>query len=371
MFQFAIFDRDYQWQAPLGAVTALKATIRHNQISEATLSIAASHKRAALLAEPGARLRIRYRGEHLISGPVRLRSGDGPGVAGTLEFSVQSDFRILSNFLGWPAPSLPITQQGDDGSYWRRRAAAETVVKDAARLNIVQRAGFPLTIAVDKGRGGLVDVSLRMHPLADRLFPAVDDAGIGVSVQMIPGGLLLDCYVPEVRTTKLTEKSRVIRKWGFSETAPEATRGVIGAQGQGELREFIPFRSATREDEWGDVIEVFQDARDTSDGTTHQMRGQQALDETAATGTLTVELAESGNFRIFGPKGVKPGGIVTAVVGPGIEVTDVVREISVDWNREDGLKLSAVIGPKDDPMEQLMKAITTLSRGVTDLRVGT
>ncbi|MDQ0735337.1 Gp37-like protein [Arthrobacter agilis] len=370
MFQFAIFDRNYQWRAPLGSVTSLKATIRHNAISEATFSIPANHKRAGMLIEPGTRLRIRYRGEHLISGPVRLASGSSEPPR-TLEFSVQSDFRLLSNFLGWPAPMKAITQQGDDGAYWTMRDNAESVVKAAARQNILHRSEYPLTVAPDQSRGGLVDVSLRMHPLFDRLFPAVDAAGIGVSVEMIPGGLLLDCYVPKVRVTKLTEQSRVVRKWQFSRAAPEATRGVIGAQGSGDLREFIPFASAAREAEWGDVIEVFQDARDTADSVTHAMRGQEALNETAPVATLTVDLAESNNFRIFGPKGVKPGDIVTAVVGPGIEVTDVVREVSLDWSRSNGLSLSAVIGPKDDPMEQLMKAITTLARGVTDLRVGT
>jgi hypothetical protein len=371
MFEFAIFGKDYQWRAPLGNVTELKATIRHNAISEATLTIPASHKRQGMLREPGARLRIRYRGEHLISGPVRLQSAEGPGVSGSLTFSIQSDFRVLSNFLGWPAPSSPISQQGDDGAYWTMRGNAESVVKAAVRLNITERSAFPLAIAENQNRGGTVDVSLRMHPLFDRLFPAVDTAGLGVDVQMVPGGLVLDCYVPRVRRTKLTEQSRVVRNWKFTASAPEATRGVIGAQGVGELREFITFGSPEREALWGDVIEVFKDARDTSDSATHASRAKEALDDTDGAGSLTVDLAESGSFRIFGPNGVKPGDVVTAVVGPGIEVTDVVREVTLDWSRNDGLKLSAAIGPKDEPLEQIMKALMALARGVTDLRVGT
>lgn len=371
MFEFAIFGKDYQWRAPLGNVTALRATIRHNAISEATITIPSSHIRQAMLREPGARLRIRYRKEHLISGPVRLQSAEGPGEMGSLTFSIQSDFRVLSNFLGWPAPTLPVNQQGDEGAYWTMRGNAESVVKAAARLNVTERSGFPLTIAENQNRGGIVDVSLRMHPLFDRLFPAIDTAGIGVDVQMVSGGLVLDCYVPRVRRTKLTEQSRVVRDWSFSAAAPEATRGIVGAQGVGELREFIAFRSPEREALWGDVIEVFQDARDTNDSATHATRAQQALDDTDGVGSLTVDLAEAGSFRIFGPNGVKPGDVVTAVVGPGIEVTDVVREVTLDWSKEDGVKLSAVIGPKDEPLEQIMKALMALARGVTDLRVGT
>lgn len=377
LFRTDIYDRDMKWQAPLGDLKKVEGTIRANAISDVTLTVAGSHKRADLLAEPGARVRMKFRGEYLISGPLRQRSGAGPGVAGDLVFSCQSDFRILHNFLGYVNPaervtSGPLLRQGEEGKeYTIGRRPAETVLKDAVRRNVVERRGFPLTIAADQGRGAVTQVSFRMNPLHDRLFPAVQDAGLVVTVEQGDDGLVLDCYEPKPYPNVLTEGSRVIRKWSFSGDGPEATSGVLGAQGQAEQREFLAFRDPAREVLWGDVVEVFKDARDTSDGNTHAQRIKSALLETAAKSTLTVELAESGNFKILGPKGLKPGQMVTARVGNGIEVTDLVTEINFSWDAENGLKLNATIGPKDDPLDTLIQAITSLARGFNDLKAGT
>ncbi len=373
-FRLDIYDRNMKWQAPLGDLRKLEGTIRADVISDLTLTVAQDHKRAGLLAEPGARLRVKFRGEPLISGPVRQRAG---GLRSDLVFNVQSDGRILHNFLGYVNPAErvangPLVRQGEESAYYTiGRKPAETVLKDAVRKNIVERRGFPLTIAPDQGRGKVMEATFRMHPLYDRLFPAVQDAGLVVTVVQGDNGLVLDCYEPKSYPNVLTEQSRVIQKWSFSGGAPEATSGVLGAQGQGEAREFLAFQDAARERTWGDVIEVFKDARDTSDGATHAQRIASALLETAPKSSLTVELAESGNFKILGPKGLKPGQLVTARVGNGIEVTDLVTEINFSYDAENGLKLTATIGPKDDPLDTLMQAITSLARGVNDLKAGT
>lgn len=367
-----IYDKNCQWKAPLGDLKSIQGTVRHNAISEATLTVAANHSRTDLLGAPGARLGISLRGEPLMTGPIRAPSGAGPGAGGDLVYGMQSDFRVLHNVLGWVEPALPLTQQGITRDYYTiGRQPAETVLKDAVAKNAVTRLGFPLTIAPDHGRGADIEASFRMHPLYDRLFPAVDTAGIGVSITMTAGGLVLDVYVPRVHPNVLTEKSRVIQKWSFSGTGPDATRVVIGGQGQGDLRIFESLADTALETAWGDVIEVFRDARDTADGTTYLMRGQETLDETAPRGTLTVELAETESFRYGGAKGIRVGDLATASVGNNITVTDVLREMNFSWDRAGGLKLSSTIGPKDDPMDQLIQAITTLARGVHDLKAGT
>ena len=377
-FRTDIYDGNFTWQAPLGDLKKLEATIRPNAISEMTLTVASAHRRAGLLGSPGARVRTLFRGSHLISGPLRQRSGVGPGVAGDLVFSCQSDWRVLHNFLGFPNPAERVTsgkllRQGEEGKeYSIGRRPAETVLKDAVRKNVVERRGYPLVLGPDLGRGKTMSASFRMHPLYDRLFPAVQDAGLVVTVEQDgENGLLLDCYEPQPYPNVLKEGDRVIQKWSFDGNGPEATSGVLGAQGQGELREFLAFRDTAREAQWGDTIEMFKDARDTSDGATHAQRIASALLETAPTTSITVELAESGNFRIFGPKGLKPGQLVTAEIGTGLRITDVVTEINVVWDADNGLRLSATIGPKNDPLDTLVQAITALARGMNDLKAGT
>ena len=372
-FRIDIYDGKFKWLAPLGDFRKLEGTIRANAISDLQLTVAQNHPRAGLLAKPGTRLRVTFRGQQLMSGPVRQRSG---GMRADLVFAVQSDWRVLHNFLGYVNPAERVAngslvRQGEESAYYTiGRRPAETVLKDAVRKNIVERRSFPLTVAADKGRGKVMEATFRMHPLYDRLFPAVQDAGLIATVEQNDGGLVLDCYEPQPYPNVLTEGSRVIQKWSFSGAAPEATSGVLGAQGQGEQREFLAFQDAAREALWGDVIESFKDARDTSDGATHAQRIASALLETAPKSSLTVELAESGNFKIFGPKGLKPGQLVTARVGNGIEVTDVVSEVNVSYDAENGLQLNATVGPKDDPLDTLMQAITALARGVNDLKAG-
>ena len=373
-FSFDLFGPEFNWMAPLGAIKSVEGTVRANAISDLVLTVPRTHIRAEALAKPGARLRTTFRDAQLMSGPLRQRAG---GMKSDLVFDCQSDWRILHNFLGYVNPAERIlngllTRQGDEGrEYSIGRKPAETVLKDAVRKNVVERRGYPLTIAPDQGRGKVMEASFRMQPLYDRLFPAVQDAGLVVTVEQDAGGLVLDCYEPQPYPNELTEQSRVIQKWSFNGSAPEATSGVLGAQGQGEQREFLAFQDPVREAQWGDVIEVFKDARDTSDRETHAQRIASALLETAPKSSLTIELAETGNFRIFGPKGLKPGQLVTARVGDGQQITDVVTEINFSWDMDNGLKLTATIGPKDDPNETLVKVISALARGLNDLRVGT
>lgn len=377
LFEFDIYDRAGKWW-PLGNLTELECTVRANAISDLLLTLPPTHLRADLLAEPGTRIRSKFRGEYLISGPVREREG---GMTNDLVFEVQSDWRLLHNFLGYVNPGERVTsgtlaRQGEDSAYYTiGRKPAETVLKDVVRKNILERRGYTkLTVAPDKGRGAVMEASFRMHPLYDRLFPAVQDAGLVVTVeQKDDQGLVLDCYEPQDYPNELTSASRVIQNWKFNGSAPEATSGVLGAQGQGEAREFLAFRDSARETLWGDVVEVFKDARDTSDGATHAQRIASALLETSAKSSLTVELAESGNFKILGPKGLKPGQRVTARVGrgKGITVTDIVSEVNLKLTRAEGLKLTATIGPKDDPDALLLQAITALAKGLNDLKAGT
>lgn len=370
MLRVDIFDRDFAWKAPLGDLISLKVSKRHNETGGATLVIAASHKRAALLAEPGARVRIKYNGEVQMTGPVRLRQGAGPDPNRELTFEVQDDFRIMHNFLGWPVPTAAITAQ-NTAEYYTITGPAETVVKDVVSKNIVPRAPFPVTVAADLARGSTIEATFRMHPLYDRLFPSVDHAGIGVSVVHVGAGLLVDTYVPRIYPTKLTDRSRVIRKWSFSGAAPEVTAGVVGGQGEGVLRTFGAFEDAAREALWGDRIEVFRDARDTGDGEVQDLRGLDTLAEGAATGTIEVQLAESGTFHYGGPKGVRVGDLVTASVGGSVTVTDVIREVTIEWTRENGRQIRATIGPKDDPMETVLKAIAALGRSLRRQEVST
>ena len=214
LFRLDVFDGAMKWQAPVGNFKKIEGTIRANAISDLQLTVPSNHKRAGLLGKEGARIRAKFRGDPLISGPLRQVAG---GLGEDLVYSCQSDWRILHNFLGYVNPAERVAngllvRQGEESAYYTiGRKPAETVLKDVVRKNIVERRAQRLTVKPDLGRGAIMEATFRMHPLYDRLFPAVQDAGLVVTVEQGDSGLVLDCYKPEPYPNVLTEGSQIGR----------------------------------------------------------------------------------------------------------------------------------------------------------------
>jgi len=371
-FEITVYDKAFARRGWVGNPQALRVTVRHNALGTATLTLASDHRRLTDLVAPGARVVITYDGQHLLSGPVRRLRGKGPGLSGTVEVDVEDDWRLLTRVLGWPVPGAALTAQ--TVAYDVRTGPAETVVKGLVTANAVTRLGLPVTVATDQARGGTISTSHRMHPLIDRLLPALDGAGLGVTVKQSGAGFLVDCYVPRVYPRTLTEASGVVQDWSWSQAGPTATRVVLGAQGEAEARDFISSADMAREAEWEDVIEVFRDGRDSSDATVNANRLAEALTEGAPKSGLAVTLSETKTFRYgrtVAGGGVLVGDRVRVEVGPGVVVEDVLREATLSWTTGDGLEVTPVIGERtDDPDTALARSLTALARGVRDLRAG-
>lgn len=360
-YEILVYDRAFDFVGWVGRPLDVKPVIRHNVKSTATFRIDADHKRAADLKAPGARVMIYKHGRFEMSGPVRHVGGPftiGPD----LTFTVESDFRVVNNWLAWPKPGAPISG-GQDVEYRTITGPAETVVKTVMAENAA-RLGYPLTVAPSLGRGAVGTYTFRFHPIYDRLFPAVDQAGIGVTVRLEGKGLLLDCYEPRDYEHQLSPDDGTVVGGTFSLTAPSTTRVVVGGQGEGVLREFRAFSDPTRESEWNDVIETLQDARDTAEGDIYQARADEALAAGAAMAGLSLELSETRHFR-YGGEGLRVGDRVTASID-GQLFTDVLREVRLSWDQT-GDRATPVLGERsDDTDTRLAKKLRALERGDTD-----
>lgn len=344
----------------VGRPEDMKPTIRHNQMSTATFKIDADHLRAADLMAPGARVMIYRHGELQMTGPVRLAGGDF-GAAASLTFTVEDDFRILHNWLAWPKPAAPLT--GQDVEYRSITGPAETVVKTVMAENAA-RLGFPLTIATDQGRGTSGTYKFRFHPAYDRLFPRVDQAGIGLTVRQNGAGLVLDCYTPRDYPHKLSPENGTVIGGTYSLAAPKTTRVVVGGQGEGVAREFRGFTRPERETEWNDIIETLQDARDSASGDVYTDRANETLAEGAPLAGLSLELSETKHFR-YGGSGLRVGDRVTAMIR-GKAFTDVLREVRLSWDKA-GDQATPVVGERtDDPDVALAKRLRALQRDNND-----
>ena len=350
----------WEFRGWVGRPLDLKPVIRHNVKSTATFMIESDHLRASDLMAPGARVMIYRHGAFEMSGPVRLAAGQF-SAASTLTFTVEDDFRILHNWLAWPVPGAALTAQTVE--YRAITGPAETVVKTVMAENAA-RLGFPLTVAPDLGRGAVGKYTFRFHPAYDRLFPAVDQAGIGVTVRQDGPGLLLDCYEPRDYPHTLSPEKGTIIGGTYSLAAPNVTRVVVGGQGEGAARTFRGFQDTAREADWNDVIETLQDARDSSSGDVYADRANEALAEGAPLTGLSLELSETEHFR-YGGKGLNRGDRVTAVIN-GQAFTDVLREARLSWDK-DGDTATPVVGERsDDPDLRLAKRLRALQRDNAD-----
>jgi hypothetical protein len=370
MYRIGIYDKDLQWVRPLGVYKKIAPTKRHNRISGLEITMRANAPENAALAVEGARMVVSFRDRFLMSGTITNVSGEGPGIQGEMVFTLEDDFRIFHNYLGYQNPDGTLAQQNLAEQY-TITGPAETVVKTLVTKNITPRAPYPVVVAPDLGRGDVITVSVRMDYLADKLFPAVTDAGIGVSVRQLNGQLVVDCYEPTAYPNKLTEGSRVIQKWKFNRSHPTVTDAVIGSDGEGIARDFYGYQDAVRRALYRDRIESFGEAKFTPGIDAFLEAGNQLLADGAAKAGVDLELAEAGNFRYGVDGGPEVGDLLTAVFGGNITVTDFMTEVAMEHTPGDGLKITSTIGRKDDPAEQVVRAITALAMGLHTLKAST
>lgn len=367
LFRCDLYDKNRNWIAPVGSFVNVDGTVRFDDTSEFELTVKASHRRLGEMLTPGTRMRLQLRNETLIEGPIRTHAGSGPGTSTTFTFGVEDNFRILKNFLIYQVPGGTMAQQS--GAYnYTQTGDAETVFKDIVRLN-AGRGMEPIIIATNLHRGGTITSSARMATIFNELFPLLESKGLGATVKATPAGLVIDVYEPGTYPNKLSEQSRIIRKWTYALHAPDVTQVVVAGQGQGTARTFIEQRDQLRQDLWGDRIEVLRDARDAALLDTYYERAAETLFENAGFASLKVKLAETGNFKLGGPNGLKVGQRVTAVVADGrIEVNDILREIEFSWDAESGLDMSAQIGKSVEPTAQVTRAMQRLSGSLSKLK---
>ncbi len=261
-FVITVYDKAFRRLGWVGAYESLTLNLRHNAVSTAALVVANDHVRLPDLLANGARLVIEYEGATVLTGPVTSSTGElAPD--GAVTVTVESDWRVIRALLGWQVPGGALSAQSK--RYDRRRGPAETVAKQLIAANAA-RLGIPLDVEEDGGRGEVISVAVRMHPLVDRLLPAVDVAGVGLRVQQVGQRLHLSCYVPRVRERVLTQESGVIVAGEWELAAPTVTDVVAGGYGEGVHREFFSASDAAAKVAYGPSLfaESFLDADDAA-----------------------------------------------------------------------------------------------------------
>lgn len=367
-FTIKVYDRNLSFKGFVGDPVSLMVTPRYNQVGTATLEVDISHRLAAHLTADGARLVIFKDDEFIMSGKIIQKNGEGPSVRGILRLYLKSDFRLLNQILAWPVPGNALS--GQSSEYYTATGTAEAIVKSVVTANMTNRLGMNVVCTTNLDRGAVVPggVTFRFHPLYERLYPAIETAGIGVTFEQHGSEIVCDAFVPPVFGPTLTEESGVLQWWAWTSTDPTATRVVAGGKGDGTARTFLQLTDPAAEAAHEDIVEVFRDARDADNNTILTARAQETLDENKQKAGFAVKLSESETFQ-YGKNGLVVGATVTISVG-GVLRTDILREVTLAYTRTDGVEVTPVIGEvHDSPDRTIASFLVRLKKSVSDLKV--
>ncbi|HEY9310238.1 MAG TPA: hypothetical protein VIP82_20740 [Microbacterium sp.] len=346
-------------------------TLRYNAPSTAYLTVKDSHPAVPELLADGVRAAVwmvtvednaPVQTTRLLEGVVGDLSGEGP--YGTVTIPVIDDFAWFSQILGWQNPGAAITAQVDE--YARYSGPSETRALAAIAANAT-RLGLPWTIAASAGRGTSGTTELRMHPLADRILPALTADRLQLTIER---NASTDLWEVAVRagtayTRPLTPQSGVLAGWKWRRARPTMTRAVIGGAGQGEEREFALVINPTRETALQRIIEGFDDSRMAEAGANLVPYGQATLADAAAKAGVEATLRETSWFRFPTAYGI--GTKVTIQAG-AMTAEDVISEIGITHTADAGFVVVPKVGlAVDDPQVRLTEFVGSLATSVRNL----
>lgn len=336
----SLYDRQGTFLDWLRAPVSLRATPRWLEPGTADLVVSPNDPRAALLRQPGARVQLSLRGDHVVGGPVTSWSTRGPRDE-SWSFHVTDDSAILERILAYPTPSAALTAQSP-GS---RSVAGplETVVKTFIAEN-APLLGVPIDIAADQGRGPVVTITGRWQPLSEVLLPHLRAAGMGLTVTWQPATnrLRMDVTVSRTYPIQLSVETRTITAYEISASAPRATRVILGPAEGTVFQQVI---NTPVETEWGAWLRgvTYRSAVSAEEQSTS---ATEALNDSGQKSGMSVSLAETEFVRYGGAHGLHVGDKATLRIGD-VEVTDIVRECIIDWAAGRALTVTPAVGAWD------------------------
>lgn len=324
----------------------------HNGIGSWSVSIPEGVTAAELLRTPGAGVIVSDANGTLFSGPMLTaklaQSAEDP--RGLWEITGVDDSVILAERLAYPDPAedeANLQSQAFDV----RTGAAETVIKEYVTANISSSAGtsravYNLTVEATAGLGATVTASARFQTLQELIYPLAQAAGLGYRVVQVADDLVFEVYQPSdvSATVRMDVANGQLKQTGYSYSAPQATRIVVGGAGENVERLFYDgstSESLIAEGTWSRRIEAFIDERGTESPDLLEQTVIAALVDNGKTiQNLSVTPSDYSAMRYRYDWGL--GDLITVVVND-IEATAVVTQVGINVT-SDGVYLAATVG---------------------------
>jgi hypothetical protein len=324
----------------------------HNNVGTWKLQINAEHPLAAVLSTPGAGIIVTGPTDVLFSGPVTKTENavTATDPLGTLTVEGVDDTIILADMLAWPDPA-----NGDAATQSRayddRTDTAESLMHYYVNANCgpgapTNRRRAGLIMGTNGLRGSIVSKSPRFQQLGELCKELADPNGLGFRIVQRGSNLVFETYAVADRTAeaRLGVVNNTLAGQRVSVSTPAKTRVIVGGDGDGSNRLFVPVDNAdsiAAETDWGRRIETFIDERSSTDTAELTQKGTEAL----ADGGTTVKAAQAvpmeDSALDFGVDWFL-GDKVSVIVG-GSEMAAVVTSMVLKVD-SDGYRLGATLG---------------------------
>lgn len=344
----------------------------------------------------GARAAISYYNKnHVVmermTGRIQNLTSYGESTGETVVATVVDDVDLSRNWLAWPVPTNPLSNQ--DAEYDVRTGTVEAITAGYIDA-VLGRVSVPLDIVPALTSGATTTAKARFDTVAELVQPFLAANYRTIRVQQwnlgttLPPGMLAmfdhETYFagrstpiivavvgtpPTAPSLEFTPQLGVNR-WVLSQSAPTATRVIVGGQGEGTLRVFTEVSDPLLETQVGLLasVEVFRDARDVDTLALRQQRGAEALAAGAPAAGVYAEITD-GDPWVYGVD-YYVGSIVPVRVGQFDILNEPIREVTISQKPEEGLTIVPKIGREtatSDPDLVLARRVAAIQTQVRRL----
>jgi len=193
--------------------------------------------------------------------------------------------------------------------------------------------------------GDTVTVNTRFKNLAEEVEDLATAGGVVLDSDTANGipRLLIRAGTDRSDAVKLSRLYGNVIGSTTTTAAPKANTVLVAGAGEGTARVTTSRQDTASLTEWGRRVEAFRDARDTSDSTTLDQRGDELLAESARTAGWNVDVIDA--VGMAWPDAYAVGDTVAVVTGD-VEVDDTVVGVEVTID-DSGEKVRPILGASE------------------------
>ncbi|AYD81620.1 minor tail protein [Streptomyces phage Kromp] len=360
---------------PLTGWSGLDVTRKFNEPAAGSVVLPAYPEVMAQL-QPGNRLVVIRDGSIWTAGPMEQPadyewSVDGEPGVGKVSVNFTDDLAAIAGHIIWPqADKTWDLQLGDT---WRSfdTINSETIIRTLVDENagpgaLADRRIPNLVLGTAAGVGTTTSVRSRFEPLLDPCrLAASTGGGIGFRTQQVGNQIVFGCYAPAdlTATARFSTGLGNLRGISYSGSAPEVTHALVaGRETEGSsIRTFVQVADTTAAATWWRVEKYVDGGADDDSKGELTASGTGEIADGAAPVSLATVTVDTPDLRAGVDYDL--GDRVTVALPHSLQVTDLVRAITLHATSQEGEEVAAVIGSQDattDP--QVVRLIRTLGR---------